>query len=114
MTSGIRFLLVLAIIAIGLITHSSSLAAQDGKTCADFDFQEEAQAYFEAGGGRPTDTYIGMDGNNNGIACESLPRQPHVDSTLSTFIAPTAVTVAVVAGGIWWTRRRDASQAEAG
>lgn len=112
MKSGVPVLLVLAIVAIGLSTPSSSFAAQDGKTCADFDFQEEAQEYFEAGGGRPTDTYIGMDGNDNGIACESLPRQPHADSTLSTFIAPTAVTAAVVVGGILWTRRRDASNAE--
>ena len=40
--------------------------------CGDFSTQREAQAFFIAAGGPDRDPH-GLDGNNNGIACESLP-----------------------------------------
>ena len=36
--------------------------------CSDFDSQEQAQAYFDSVGDRD-----GLDGDGNGLACESLP-----------------------------------------
>ena len=40
--------------------------------CADFATQQEAQQFFEDQGGPALDPH-GLDGDNNGIACESLP-----------------------------------------
>ena len=40
------------------------------KNCADFSSQAQAQAFFEAAG--PGDPHR-LDGNNDGVACESLP-----------------------------------------
>jgi len=37
--------------------------------CADFDTQQEAQEFFEAEGGQ----WHGLDGDNDGVACETLP-----------------------------------------
>ena len=40
--------------------------------CSDFDTQREAQRFFEDEGGPQRDPH-GLDGDNDGIACESLP-----------------------------------------
>jgi hypothetical protein len=42
------------------------------RDCADFDTQEEAQEFFLAAGGPERDPH-GLDGDNDGIACEKLP-----------------------------------------
>lgn len=42
------------------------------RDCSDFDTQPEAQAFFIAEGGPEEDPH-GLDGDGNGIACESLP-----------------------------------------
>jgi len=47
-------------------------SAQD-RDCSDFDTQPEAQRFFERHG--PGDPH-GLDGNNDGEACESLPGGP--------------------------------------
>lgn len=44
------------------------------RDCADFDTQEEAQEFFLAAGGPEKDPH-GLDGDNDGIACEKLPRR---------------------------------------
>jgi len=44
----------------------------DDRNCGDFDTQDEAQAFFEAAGGPESDPHR-LDGDGNGIACESLP-----------------------------------------
>jgi len=44
----------------------------DEYNCTDFTTQPEAQTFFKNAGGPTTDTN-GLDGDNDGIACESLP-----------------------------------------
>ena len=64
-----------------LLTWSSSAPlsaapaalAQDGdKDCADFASQAEAQAYFEANGGSPTNNVDNLDADHDGQACEDF------------------------------------------
>jgi micrococcal nuclease len=43
------------------------------KDCSDFSSQSEAQRYFEAKGGSPSNNVDGLDRDHDGIACESLP-----------------------------------------
>lgn len=42
------------------------------KDCKDFSTQAEAQAYFNAGGGSPSNNFDGLDRDHDGVACESL------------------------------------------
>ena len=42
------------------------------RTCGDFATQAEAQAFFEAAGGPDSDRHR-LDGDKDGVACESLP-----------------------------------------
>ena len=49
----------------------SAYCESDTKNCADFDSQEQAQTIFEQCGGLGSDAH-GLDGNNNGVACEAL------------------------------------------
>lgn len=88
---------------------TSSSAAQDEKTCHDFEYQEDAQSHWDAGNGRPSSDDVGLDANNDGIACNALPRKPATDGSLMTFLGPTAVVAVVAGGGFWWTRRREAA-----
>lgn len=48
-------------------------APHKDKNCSDFATQAEAQAYFVANGGGPTNNVDGLDRDHNGQACESLP-----------------------------------------
>ncbi len=43
------------------------------RNCSDFDTWEDAQAFYEAGGGPETDRHR-LDHDGDGVACESLPR----------------------------------------
>jgi hypothetical protein len=47
-------------------------AVSDSYNCSDFDTQDEAQEQFEADGGPEEDPH-NLDGDDDGIACESLP-----------------------------------------
>jgi micrococcal nuclease len=42
------------------------------RDCGDFDTHAEAQAFFEAAGGPDRDPHK-LDGDHDGIACETLP-----------------------------------------
>jgi len=44
----------------------------DQYNCDDFETQPEAQTFFKNAGGPSQDTN-GLDGDNDGVACESLP-----------------------------------------
>lgn len=44
----------------------------DEYNCDDFATQEEAQRFFKKSGG-PSDDVNGLDGDNNGVACQALP-----------------------------------------
>ncbi|MBI2356109.1 MAG: thermonuclease family protein [Candidatus Doudnabacteria bacterium] len=48
------------------------ITGQD-RDCGDFKTQAEAQAYFKAGGGSPSYNFDRLDGDHDGVACESLP-----------------------------------------
>lgn len=61
-----------SILAVGLIGPTAG--AQD-RNCDDFDSWREAQDFFEAEGGPENDPH-GLDGDNDGIACESFPGAP--------------------------------------
>lgn len=65
------FLIVLALAA-GLVAMTQMASAQDVYNCDDFTYQEEAQAVYDADTSDPN----GLDGDNDGIACEALPSQP--------------------------------------
>ena len=45
------------------------------RNCGDFDGWAEAQAFYEAAGGPASDPHR-LDGNGDGVACESLPGAP--------------------------------------
>jgi len=51
------------------LSASPALAQTDLYDCPDFDFQEDAQRIYDQD---PSDPY-GLDGDNDGIACEDLP-----------------------------------------
>ena len=42
------------------------------RNCGDFATQQQAQAFYEAAGGPESDPHR-LDGDKNGVACESLP-----------------------------------------
>jgi len=56
-------------------TTTATSVVDDGidYDCDDFDTQEEAQEYFESQGGSANTNVDGLDGDGDGIACESLP-----------------------------------------
>ena len=58
--------------------------------CGDFSDWPEAQSFFESQGGPDQDPH-GLDGDGNGVVCQSLPGSP-TDSSLST-PAPMATPV---------------------
>lgn len=43
------------------------------RDCGDFSTHAEAQAYFEAKGGSPSNNVDRLDRDRDGIACETLP-----------------------------------------
>ncbi len=53
-------------------TLTASASAQD-RNCPSFSTQEEAQQYFQDGGGSADNNYNGLDRDRDGIACEDLP-----------------------------------------
>lgn len=53
--------------------EAKNAKATDEYNCADFKTQPEAQAFFEKAGGPSNDTNR-LDGDKDGIACESLPK----------------------------------------
>ncbi len=54
-------------------TDPSVGKAADDYNCDDFDTQSEAQKFFQKVGGLGNDLYR-LDGDKDGIACESLPK----------------------------------------
>ena len=64
---GLIFALFLIPVAIAAFAVGSSASAQTA-VCDDFTYQEEAQAALAAN--------PGLDGDNDGIACEDLPSNP--------------------------------------
>ena len=78
---------------------SSSAAAQD-MDCPDFQYQEDAQEYFESKGGSLWFNADLLDEDGDGIACELNPHRPPwptpVPTSLPTRVpAPTAISTTV-------------------
>ena len=68
---------LLVLLVIGLLAGSANVgsAAQGGdRDCDDFATQQEAQDYFESRGGSPSNNVDWLDGDGDGIACQTLPR----------------------------------------
>lgn len=68
-----RMLLAVAI----LMVMAPAAMAQDTLNCPDFEFQEDAQAELDAD---PSDPH-GLDGDNDGMACDDLPRRGGAGTT---------------------------------
>lgn len=87
-TTRLAAVLVSASAALLFGLSTPAIAAVPGdKNCSDFDFQEDAQAFFdEAGPGDPHN----LDANDDGVACETLPRRggTPVTTTPTTPAAP--------------------------
>jgi Excalibur calcium-binding domain len=86
-------LLVLAALAV-LLSASSAFASAPLATaaavnCSDFSTQAAAQAYFISRGGPALDPE-GLDGDGNGIACQSLPCPCNYSTTPTTPPSPPA------------------------
>jgi hypothetical protein len=64
------FLLVAALVL--ALSAAPAALAQADKDCADFSSQAEAQAYFEANGGSPTNNVDNLDADHDGQACEAF------------------------------------------
>jgi Excalibur calcium-binding domain len=63
--------LLIAALVLVLLVAPAALAQAD-KDCADFSSQAEAQAYFEANGGSPTNNVDNLDADHDGQACEDF------------------------------------------
>ena len=62
------------------------------RNCSDFDTWQEAQDFFLNAGGPDSDPH-GLDGNDDGIACESLPVSPKQASPTPKRVRPTRTPV---------------------
>lgn len=64
--------LLIAVLVLALSAAPAALAQDADKDCADFGSQAEAQAYFEANGGSPTNNVDNLDADHDGQACEAF------------------------------------------
>lgn len=70
-----RLLIIFVLFFLGCGTDGDGeSSSRTDKDCSDFNTQQEAQAYFNANGGSPSNNIDGLDDDHDGIACESLPR----------------------------------------
>ena len=87
--------------ALGTAAAAASLAllgpaplafGQTDKDCSDFTYQEDAQAVYNADPSDPN----GLDRDNDGIACETLPHRPaqQTPTTTTKTTKPTSTTKA--------------------
>jgi hypothetical protein len=71
------------------VTHSQGEIPGDIYNCADFGYQEEAEEYLRRW---PTDPSR-LDGDDDGVACEDLPRRPLAPAGPSPAPAPAPAPV---------------------
>ncbi len=71
-----------------LPTLTSTPEPQDTHNCSDFSTWQEAQSFFESEGGPGSDPH-NLDGNDDGVACQSLPGAPGSKSTSKSTANPT-------------------------
>lgn len=113
-----RWIKALVLAAI-LVTGSVGAVDADDKDCADFAYQEDAQEFFENQGG-PIDDPHRLDGDRNGVACESLPstvsgtesRSPNGGFFISrVWIVPAILGLALI-GVLFFARRKTRQRAD--
>ncbi len=73
MTKTVVLALALALTGITLAGSAREASAWGAVDCSDFYWQEDAQSFFIQNGGPYWDPYW-LDGDDDGIACEWLPR----------------------------------------
>lgn len=88
-----------------LVLISPGAAQRTGKNCSDFKTQPEAQAYFEGKGGSRNNNVDGLDGDRDGIACESLPAGAPKEAGFPWLIASGGVAAAAGAAAFGIRRR---------
>ncbi len=82
-----KLLAALAVAMVAVVLTGPAASAQTDRNCDDFTYQEQAQAVYNADTSDPN----GLDGNDNdGIACESLPRQGTATAAPDAPTAPAA------------------------
>ena len=69
-------------------TATPTATEEPDRNCSDFDTWQEAQDFYEAAGGPESDPH-GLDGDNDGIACEGLPGAPKPAATPTEVPTPT-------------------------
>lgn len=67
----IAMIVVIGLSGIGAV-REGSVSAQD-RNCENFFSQQEAQAYFESGGGSPSYNFNNLDADHDGMACDDYP-----------------------------------------
>lgn len=85
-----RFTTVALATVLGLVTAGGTAGTASAATalsCADFTYQEDAQAALRLNPADPS----GLDADNDGIACESLPHRPVVTPPTATPTTPPTV-----------------------
>jgi hypothetical protein len=95
-----RSALVGALLAIASIVPMAGIAQAQDLDCRDFVYQEDAQAVFNS---NPNDPHrLDEDqGQDDGIACEVLPRRPaSVAPRPDSPVSPTATPTRGVRGGL--------------
>lgn len=102
-----RWIVIAMLLAGFVIGLAPRVAQAQDYDCSDFAFQEDAQAVLDQD---PSDPY-NLDGDNDGIACETLPRRGTSGSTLpatgagvmamdgSSPVIPVLVAGAIIALG---------------
>lgn len=75
-----RNLIILCICLVAVIGCGNSGEGTSEKNCDDFSTQREAQSYFEAYNASD------LDRDNDGIACESLPKNNQREQLLTSYI----------------------------
>ena len=66
--------MIAALALVALIAAPTS--ANHGSNCDDYNSQADAQLHFETGGGTATNNVDGLDGDNDGVACEEKTDYP--------------------------------------
>lgn len=94
-TFGLIFAVGMCVIATACGGGGDDGGSGDGgnRTCASFQYQQDAQSYFASN----RSSARGLDGDSDGIACESLPSRPNAVPALPT-VVPSASDMPA---GIW-------------
>ena len=66
--------------AVGPGAGAAFAAGIDNQNCSDFDYQEDAQAVYDDDTSDPN----GLDGDNDGVACQTLPHREAITDDVST------------------------------